>query len=195
MASHRLMARLSITLVVLFTLQATLSLAHNSAFSSLLALNRPLQDPAIVSNPKLHPQLPWNEAPLVMMPIRASKPITRDPDPVKWIEYLPGITIYHYYDKPQSRENKTTSHTPSRHGVKGAKSAASSVQAIKPQVIQESPIDFSPTNETALINDRRFQNKKKLICYYGTWAVYRPDAGKYPVENIDPFLCTHVIYG
>lgn len=37
--------------------------------------------------------------------------------------------------------------------------------------------------------------KKNLVCYYGTWAVYRPDAGKYPVENIDPFLCTHIIYG
>lgn len=33
-----------------------------------------------------------------------------------------------------------------------------------------------------------------MICYYGTWAVYRPGNGKYPVENIDPFLCTHVIY-
>lgn len=37
--------------------------------------------------------------------------------------------------------------------------------------------------------------RKNLVCYYGTWAVYRPDAGKFPVENIDPFLCTHVIYG
>lgn len=37
--------------------------------------------------------------------------------------------------------------------------------------------------------------RKNLVCYYGTWAVYRPDAGKYPVENIDPFLCTHIIYG
>lgn len=33
-----------------------------------------------------------------------------------------------------------------------------------------------------------------MICYYGSWAVYRPEKGKYPVENIDPFLCTHVIY-
>jgi len=38
-------------------------------------------------------------------------------------------------------------------------------------------------------------SKKKLVCYYGTWAVYRPEGGKYPVENIDPFLCTHIIYG
>lgn len=39
------------------------------------------------------------------------------------------------------------------------------------------------------------QARKNLVCYYGTWAVYRPDAGKFPVENIDPFLCTHIIYG
>lgn len=32
------------------------------------------------------------------------------------------------------------------------------------------------------------------MCYYGSWAVYRPEKGKFPVENIDPFLCTHVIY-
>ncbi|KAI1296888.1 putative chitinase 2 [Halotydeus destructor] len=35
---------------------------------------------------------------------------------------------------------------------------------------------------------------KKMVCYYGSWAVYRPEKGKYPVENIDPFLCTHIIY-
>lgn len=42
---------------------------------------------------------------------------------------------------------------------------------------------------------RASSGRKNLVCYYGTWAVYRPDAGKYPVENIDPFLCTHIIYG
>lgn len=33
------------------------------------------------------------------------------------------------------------------------------------------------------------------MCYYGSWAVYRPGNGKFPVEEIDPFLCTHIIYG
>ncbi|XP_042855923.1 chitinase-3-like protein 1 isoform X2 [Penaeus japonicus] len=32
------------------------------------------------------------------------------------------------------------------------------------------------------------------VCYLGSWAVWRPDAGKYDVDEIDPFLCTHVIY-
>lgn len=35
---------------------------------------------------------------------------------------------------------------------------------------------------------------KKMVCYYGTWAVYRPGDGRFPVENIDPFICTHIIY-
>jgi chitinase len=35
----------------------------------------------------------------------------------------------------------------------------------------------------------------KVVCYYGSWAVYRPDDGKYPVEEVDPKICTHLIYG
>lgn len=34
-----------------------------------------------------------------------------------------------------------------------------------------------------------------MVCYYGSWAVYRPGNGKFDVENIDPFLCTHIVYG
>ncbi len=34
-----------------------------------------------------------------------------------------------------------------------------------------------------------------MVCYYGSWAVYRPGNGKFDVEQIDPFLCTHIIYG
>lgn len=32
------------------------------------------------------------------------------------------------------------------------------------------------------------------MCYYGGWAVYRPGQGKFDIENIDPFVCTHLIY-
>ncbi len=35
----------------------------------------------------------------------------------------------------------------------------------------------------------------EMVCYYGTWAVYRPGAGKFDVENIDPSLCTQIVYG
>ncbi|XP_055626833.1 chitinase-3-like protein 1 [Toxorhynchites rutilus septentrionalis] len=36
---------------------------------------------------------------------------------------------------------------------------------------------------------------KKIVCYVGTWAVYRPGLGRFDIENINPFLCTHLIYG
>ncbi len=37
-------------------------------------------------------------------------------------------------------------------------------------------------------------SSKKVICYYTNWAQYRPEGVKYFPENIDPNLCTHVIY-
>lgn len=36
--------------------------------------------------------------------------------------------------------------------------------------------------------------KKKMVCYYSSWAVYRNGNGKLDVENLDPFLCTHLIF-
>ncbi|XP_035906232.1 chitotriosidase-1-like [Anopheles stephensi] len=36
---------------------------------------------------------------------------------------------------------------------------------------------------------------KKVVCYVGTWAVYRPGNGRFDIEHIDPYLCTHLMYG
>ncbi|KAK1900728.1 Acidic mammalian chitinase [Dissostichus eleginoides] len=34
----------------------------------------------------------------------------------------------------------------------------------------------------------------RLVCHMTNWAQYRPSSGKFTSDNIDPFLCTHVIY-
>ncbi|KAL6464550.1 hypothetical protein MHYP_G00268670 [Metynnis hypsauchen] len=34
----------------------------------------------------------------------------------------------------------------------------------------------------------------KLVCYFTNWSQYRPSNGRFTPENVDPFLCTHVIY-
>lgn len=33
-----------------------------------------------------------------------------------------------------------------------------------------------------------------IFCYYGSWATYRPGIAQFDVENIDPSLCTHIVY-
>ena len=35
---------------------------------------------------------------------------------------------------------------------------------------------------------------QKIVCYVTNRAQYRPDPAKFFPENIDPFMCTHVIY-
>ncbi len=35
---------------------------------------------------------------------------------------------------------------------------------------------------------------KQVVCYWGTWANYRPKAGKFTPEDVDPALCTNLIY-
>ncbi|OAD55383.1 putative chitinase 2 [Eufriesea mexicana] len=40
----------------------------------------------------------------------------------------------------------------------------------------------------------RSKPKKIVTCYVGSWATYRPNNGKFGVSNINPNLCTHIIY-
>ncbi|KAJ8925941.1 hypothetical protein NQ315_009793 [Exocentrus adspersus] len=35
---------------------------------------------------------------------------------------------------------------------------------------------------------------KLVVCYLGSWSVYRPGRGSFTIEHMDPSLCTHVIY-
>lgn len=35
---------------------------------------------------------------------------------------------------------------------------------------------------------------KLVVCYISTWAVYRPEKGRFGLDNIAPNLCTHAIY-
>ncbi|KAJ2944906.1 hypothetical protein O0L34_g1798 [Tuta absoluta] len=37
-------------------------------------------------------------------------------------------------------------------------------------------------------------SENNVVCYYGTWATYRHGNGKFDVQNVNPFLCTHLIY-
>ena len=36
--------------------------------------------------------------------------------------------------------------------------------------------------------------KYKKICYFTNWSQFRPGLARFEPENIDPFLCTHIVY-
>lgn len=45
-----------------------------------------------------------------------------------------------------------------------------------------------------IVNAAETEARKHVVCYHGTWSVYRPNEGRFGVEDIDPFLCTHLVY-
>ena len=34
----------------------------------------------------------------------------------------------------------------------------------------------------------------RVVCYYTNWSVYRSGLAKFTPENINPYLCTHLVY-
>lgn len=39
------------------------------------------------------------------------------------------------------------------------------------------------------------EEQKAIYCYFGSWSTYRWASGHFDVEDIDPFLCTHLAFG
>merc|ERR1719367_1122872 len=40
----------------------------------------------------------------------------------------------------------------------------------------------------------QYIDDRKVVCYYANWAVYRQGDAKFTPQNINPYLCTHLIY-
>ncbi|XP_078276470.1 chitinase-3-like protein 1 [Rhinoraja longicauda] len=45
-----------------------------------------------------------------------------------------------------------------------------------------------------ILSQLQLGSNYKLVCYFTNWAQYRTGIGHYLPENIDPLLCTHLIY-
>lgn len=54
---------------------------------------------------------------------------------------------------------------------------------------------FAVVASSSLISGTAAQcEKTQFVCYYGSWAKYRLGPAKFTVEDIDPFVCTHIVY-
>ena len=56
-------------------------------------------------------------------------------------------------------------------------------------------IESSVSQNQPESTNKHDSDKKVLICYFGSWSTWRHGNGFFDVENIDPFLCTHLIFG
>lgn len=45
-----------------------------------------------------------------------------------------------------------------------------------------------------VLNSAKLQKTGNVICFFSSWAWYKPSDGKFFPEDIDPSLCTHIIY-
>ncbi|XP_026688911.1 acidic mammalian chitinase-like, partial [Diaphorina citri] len=52
----------------------------------------------------------------------------------------------------------------------------------------------SSNDQETHIRVKRGSSEKRVVCYYTNWSVYRPGTAKFTPQNINPYLCTHLIY-
>ena len=44
------------------------------------------------------------------------------------------------------------------------------------------------------VSQSQQSEKKKIVCYYTSWSIYRTTPAKLESSDLDPFLCTHIVY-
>jgi hypothetical protein len=53
---------------------------------------------------------------------------------------------------------------------------------------------FSIATDNVTRRESGSGSSKRVVCYYTNWSVYRPGTAKFSPQNINPYLCTHLIY-
>ena len=55
------------------------------------------------------------------------------------------------------------------------------------------PLPDQPTNHL-IVKRQTAAEDKRVVCYFANWSVYRSGTAKFTPQNINPYLCTHLIY-
>ena len=140
---------------------------------------RPEQDVFVV-NSESSDDLEEDSAPR-FTPSRGFNSFNRDPDRFK----SDPVTI------SRGGLNSRGGSSPSRGSSSSSRGSSSSSRGSSSSSSRGSS---SSSNSLSSFSSSTSGSKKKLVCYYTNWSQYRPKIGKFLPEDIDPFLCTHVIF-
>ena len=54
--------------------------------------------------------------------------------------------------------------------------------------------EIESSNSHAIRKRQAGEGSKRVVCYFANWSVYRSGTAKFTPQNINPYLCTHLIY-
>lgn len=125
-------------------------------------------------------------APIVMRHGRASQEQTsyRPPATSRLQAYVPSFQLQN--SRSQSRQQQQQA--PEDELVN------QQIGASPLQVNNQQPVTSTSTSTTTAKSRPQTPFDPIIVCYLGSWSVYRPSLAKFTPENINPFLCTHIIY-
>ena len=69
-----------------------------------------------------------------------------------------------------------------------------SVPSTESNMVIDKPRASTTTSSPDKINKFTNETNARIVCYFTNWSHKRPGQGQFNPEDLDPFLCTHVIF-
>merc|ERR1719341_2363525 len=69
------------------------------------------------------------------------------------------------------------------------------VSTTEPTTVTTTEATTITTTQSTTVTTTEPTGAKRVVCYFGAWAFYRPGEASFDIDDIDPHLCTHLCYG
>jgi chitinase len=90
--------------------------------------------------------------------------------------------------------SKPADHRPDRYSIDSPYQQLVDPREFEEQVIRESNSEQKEDNKPIPSRLKAINNDLKVVCFVTNWSFYRKKDGKYVPENLNPKLCTHIIF-
>lgn len=131
------------------------------------------------------------ESPIHKMDGLSSK-LTDDPSSSSPQSRLKNDSSSNEFDSHPVKMQSSSSHRPLRSGDR--KSLFLSKIAASLCLVLCSMSMLSPVSGASNSKSSSSKGERRVVCYYTNWSAYRQGPAKFLPDNINPYLCTHLVY-